>query len=101
MFTQLFWPEMTTTLGTRNSDNVTGRLGEVMQLLSLHRIKQRFISCPASRIATVLTELPYTHTHTHTGYTGGHGTCIFGLKTPTAIYFQFICVVTNLLQFHK
>jgi len=63
---------MTTTLRTRDSDKVTGRLEKVLKLLSLHGIKQRFFSCPASRIAIVLTELSYTHTHTHThkGYTG-------------------------------
>jgi hypothetical protein len=101
----LLWPGMTTTLRTRDSKNVTGPLGEVMKILSLQGIKQRFISCPASRIATVLTELSYTHTHTHThthtdthtGYTGGHRTCIFWLKISTAIYFLFIYVVTKVL----
>ena len=57
---------MTTTIRIRDSDNATGRFGEVMKLLSLHGIKQRFISCSDSRIATVLTELSYTHTQTHT-----------------------------------
>jgi hypothetical protein len=92
---------MTTTLETRDTDKGTGRLGGEMKHLSLHGIKQQFISCPASRISTIRTQLSYTHKHTHTraraGNTGGHKTCIFGLKTSTAIYFLFIYVVINLL----
>ena len=68
MFTWLFGQGMTTTLETRDTDKGTGRLGGEMKHLSLHGIKQQFISCPASRISTIRTQLSYTHkrTHTHT-----------------------------------
>jgi hypothetical protein len=98
---------MPTTLGTRDSDNVTGRLGEVMQLLSLHGIKQRFISCTASRIATVLTELSYTHARTYTRVTLGVTEHAFSgskhrlsfipyLFTSLLIYYNFLCNTTYL-----
>jgi hypothetical protein len=91
---------MSTALRTRDSDNITGRLGEVMkQRLSMQGIKQRFISCPASRIATVLTELSYTRARarvilgaTERAFAGSKCRLLFisYLLTSLPMYYNFI-----------